>query len=241
MKYVGSKNRLSKQLAPIIQSYIDDMGEKCNGYWEPFVGGANMIVKIKFSHKYGSDNHKYLIALLQHIQQTTDDLPETISEDEYAAVRNNPDAYPDWYVGLVGFCTFGAKWFGGYPRGFKADGVTQRDITNEAIRNIKKQAPEIKDVVFGCRNYYDCTYADGFVIYCDPPYRDTTKYATGNFDYEKFYRWCKDMAKNNIVLISEYWMPDDGFECIWQGNIKCTLDKASRTDKVERLYICKGW
>ena len=83
--------------------------------------------------------------------------------------------------------------------------------------------------------------ADGMVIYCDPPYRDTTKYATGNFDYEKFYRWCKDMAKNNIVLISEYWMPDDGFECIWQGNLKCTLDKASRTDKVERLYICKGW
>ena len=114
-------------------------------------------------------------------------------------------------------------------------------MPNEIFRNIKKQAPEIKDVVFGCRNYYDCTYADGFVIYCDPPYRDTTKYATGNFDYEKFYAWCKDMAKNNIVLISEYWMPDDGFECIWQGNLKCTLDKASRTDKVERLYICKGW
>ena len=30
MKYVGSKARLSKQLAPIIQSYIDGMGDKCN-------------------------------------------------------------------------------------------------------------------------------------------------------------------------------------------------------------------
>ena len=46
MKYVGSKARLSKQLAPIIQSYIDGMVDKCNGYWEPFVGGANMIDKI---------------------------------------------------------------------------------------------------------------------------------------------------------------------------------------------------
>ena len=177
---------------------------------------------------------------MRHIQQTTDDIPDTITENEYDAVRTNPDAYPDWYVGLVGFCTFGAKWFGGYPRGFKADGVTPRDITNEAIRNIKKQAPALEGISFACRNYADCS-ADGMVIYCDPPYRDTTKYATGNFDYEKFYRWCKDMAKNNIVLISEYWMPDDGFECIWQGNLKCTLDKASRTDKVERLYICKGW
>ena len=30
MKYVGSKARLSKQLAPIIQSYIDGMGDSCN-------------------------------------------------------------------------------------------------------------------------------------------------------------------------------------------------------------------
>ena len=241
MKYVGSKNRLSKQLAPIIQSYIDGMSERCNGYWEPFVGGANMIDKIKCKDKYGTDKHKYLIALLRHVQQTVDDLPNTITEDEYKAVNANPNNYPDWYVGLVGFCSFGGKWWGGYPRSFKADGVTPRDMPNEIFRNLKKQAPALKDVVFGCRNYYDCTYADGFVIYCDLPYRDTTKYATGNFDYEKFYRWCKDMAKNNIVLISEYWMPEDGFECIWQGNIKCTLDKASQTDRVERLYICKGW
>mgnify|MGYP001075335967 CR=1 FL=1 len=44
MKYVGSKNRISKELAPIIQSYIT---EDTKGYLEPFVGGANMIDKIK--------------------------------------------------------------------------------------------------------------------------------------------------------------------------------------------------
>lgn len=238
MKYVGSKNRLSKQLAPIIQSYIDGM-PNCKGYVEPFVGGANMIDKIKAPVKIGTDIHKYLIALLNHVQQTTNDLPNTITETEYNAVRINPDAYPDWYVGLVGFCTFGAKWFGGYPRGFKADGVTPRDITNEAIRNIKKQAPKLKGIIFARSDYWKIGVG-GMVIYCDPPYRDTTKYATGSFDYEKFYNWCKDMAKHNVVLISEYWMPDDGFERIWQGNLKCTLDKASRTDKVERLYLCKG-
>ena len=26
----------------------------------------------------------------------------------------------------------------------------------------------------------------------------------------------------------------------WQGNLKCTLDKSSRSDKIERLYLCKG-
>lgn len=240
MKYVGSKNRISKQIAPIIQSYIDSMSDKCNGYWEPFVGGANMIDKIKCEYKYGTDKHKYLIALLRHVQQTVDDLPNTITKDEYKAVNTNPNSYPDWYVGLVGFCaSYNGKWFGGYANGVKTKIGMVRNYTDEAIKNLKKQAPSLKGIEFYCSNYLE-QYADGMVIYCDPPYRDTTKYATGSFDYDKFYAWCKEMSKTNIVLVSEYWMPEDGFECIWSGELKCTLDKNSRSNKVERLYLCKG-
>lgn len=61
MKYIGSKNKLAKELAPIIQSYITD---ETNGYLEPFVGGANMIDKIAHKNKIGCDIHKELIALL---------------------------------------------------------------------------------------------------------------------------------------------------------------------------------
>ena len=50
MKYVGSKNRLAKDLAPIIQSYIDD--NNIIHYWEPFCGGANMIDKIKCKNRF---------------------------------------------------------------------------------------------------------------------------------------------------------------------------------------------
>lgn len=242
IKYVGSKNRLSKEIAPIIQSYIDNMGEQCGGYFEPFVGGANMIDKIKCHHKYGSDAHKYLIALLCHIQNNVDDLPDTITEDEYDAVRMNMDDYPDWYVGLVGFCaSYNGKWFGGYANGVKTKIGTIRNYTDEAIRNLKKQAPKLKGIEFSCRDFLDySTNIKNFVIYCDPPYRDTTKYATSDFPYDKFYQWCKNMARNNVVLISEYYMPNDEFECVWQGNLKCTLDKNSRTNKTEKLFICRG-
>lgn len=242
MKYVGSKARLSKQIAPIIQSYIDNMPD-CKGYVEPFVGGANMIDKIKYYRKCGSDTHPYLIALLKHVQQTTDDLPDTISKDEYDAVKANPSNYPDWYVGLVGFCaSYNGKWFGGYANGVKTKIGTIRNYTDESIRNLIKQASNLKDVAFECRDYskYTLDDAENMVIYCDPPYRDTTKYATGNFDYERFYAWCKEIAKNNTVLVSEYWMPEDGFECIWEGKLKCTLDKASRSDKTEKLFICRS-
>lgn len=242
IKYVGSKNRLSKQIAPIIQRYVvENMIHKGNGYWEPFVGGANMIDKIRCYRKCGSDTHSYLIALLKHVQKTTDDLPDTITEEEYNAVRTNPSNYPDWYVGLVGFCaSYNGKWFGGYANGVKTKIGTVRNYTDEAIRNIKKQAPNLKGIAFFCNDYAEVKPSEikRYVIYCDPPYRDTTKYAIGGFDYDKFYTWCKDMAKSNIVLISEYWMPEDGFECIWEGKLKCTLDKSSRTDKTEKLYRC---
>ncbi len=41
IKYVGSKARIAKDIVPIIQKCIDDNGIK--NYYEPFVGGANMI------------------------------------------------------------------------------------------------------------------------------------------------------------------------------------------------------
>ena len=78
MQYVGSKNRLSKDLVPIIQSYIT---KDTKGYLEPFVGGANIIDKIKCDNKIGCDIHKELIALLQYSQ--CNELPETINEDTY--------------------------------------------------------------------------------------------------------------------------------------------------------------
>ena len=239
MVYVGSKNRLSEQIAPIIQKYIDELGDSCKGYWEPFVGGANMIDKIKCDNKYGSDTHRYLIALLQHIQFTVNDIPKTISKEEYVSVRNDPNLYPDWYVGLVGFCaSYNGKWFGGYANGVKTKIGTIRNYTDEAIANLIKQAPTLKNVHFRCKDFRNTNNIHGYVIYCDPPYRDTTKYSTEDFPYDEFYDWCKHMARiGNIVLISEYYMPD-GFQCIWEGTLKCTLDKASRSDKIEKLFIC---
>lgn len=41
MQYLGSKNKISKHILPILLEYLDD-----RTYVEPFVGGANMIDKI---------------------------------------------------------------------------------------------------------------------------------------------------------------------------------------------------
>ena len=64
MWYVGSKNRLSKELVPIIQNYIN---KDTKMYIEPFVGGANMIDKIQCNKRIGCDIHKQLIELLKYV------------------------------------------------------------------------------------------------------------------------------------------------------------------------------
>ena len=187
-----------------------------------------------------------MIALLEQTSKNCKNFPNEISEEEYIKVRDNKDKYDEWYVGLVGFCsTFSAKWFNGYARSFKSDGITPRNQSNEGIRNLIKQAPNLKDIHFDCRDFRDINAnISNFVIYCDPPYRGTTKYKTEEFPYEEFYRWCRKMAKNNIVLVSEYNMPND-FECIWSKETTANFDSNRKSNddknkKVEKLFIYKG-
>ena len=242
MWYVGSKNKIAKDLVPIIQSYIT---ADTKGYLEPFVGGANVIDKINCSNKIGCDIHKELIALLQKAQNQPNDIPNIITEEEYTTVKNNKLNYEDWYVGLVGFCaTFGAKYFGGYARS-KADKY-KGEKTAMAIKNLKKQAPNLKGIKF-----VNCSFLDlpkdkikGYVIYCDIPYKGTTKYATTDFPYDEFYEWANEMARYNTVLISEYNMPS-GYRCIWEKDTKVNFD-SNRTAgdesnmRTEKLFLCNA-
>lgn len=249
MKYVGSKNRLSKHLAPFIQSFIT---EDTKGYFEPFVGGANMIDKIDHPTKTGFDCHLELISLLNYVKKIDNKLPQHISEEEYIKVRDNKNDYPLWYVGLVGFCaTYSARYYEGYARSKKTDG-TPRDMSNEAIRNIEKQRTKLKDIDFRCRMFetVPVEFYNGWVIYCDIPYRNEKynpkKYYKNTFDYERFYNWAEKLSKNNIVLISEYAMPEDRFKCVWSqkhstniSSYKKNGDSKTKGKRFEKVFMVK--
>ena len=117
---MGSKNRIAKHIVPILQKNICDKNIK--NYFEPFVGGANLIDKISCNNKVGSDKNKYLIALLKHVQ---DDLPlyENVSKELYDDARNafnsgNASLFEDWQIGNIGFlASYNGRWFdGGYAK-----------------------------------------------------------------------------------------------------------------------------
>ena len=238
MQYMGSKNRFAKELVPIIQSYITP---DIKGYLEPFVGGANMIDKINCDKKYGCDLNEHLIELLKHIQQDISDIPYFILKEDYLNIKNNKQDYPIWYQGLIGFCSFGNKFWNGYASNGKDDVTGER--TKSYFKSIKEQHPNLKNIVFKNCSFQDVKNISGYVIYCDPPYKGITKYKTDPFPYDEYYDWCRKMSKNNIVLCSEYNMPYD-FECIWSKETKANFDCNRKSDddknnRVEKLFICK--
>lgn len=246
MRYMGSKNKLSKELAPIIQSYIT---EDTKGYFEPFVGGANMIDKIAHHNKTGSDIHEELIELLKYVQipENIKNIPTKILFDEYCDVRAYRDKkYPKWYVGLVGFCaSYGGRYFdGGYGRNSSED--TDGKYTQTGIRNLIKQAPLLHDIRFYAKDFREMNAEkiSGYVVYCDIPYRNAKNYSTFKFPYDDFYKWCKELSHENTVLISEYSMPD-GFECVWEKEVSTGIDSKRYFEKrnlsrIEKLFKYKG-
>ena len=83
MKFMGSKNRHSKELLPIILA-----GRKSELYVEPFVGGANMMDKV-VGRRLGSDVDDDLILLWAAVADGWMP-PKKFSEAQYNAIKKAP-------------------------------------------------------------------------------------------------------------------------------------------------------
>lgn len=232
MVYMGSKNRLAKELIPIITANLKE-----NQYYvEPFVGGCNLMDKVKHPLRLGADNNKYLIELLKYVQNGGE-LPEFIDKDEYLKVKADKESYPEWYAGYVGFiCSFRGLFFKSYAgNGVKKLEGKDRNYQTEQRNNLLKQVPNIQGVKFECSEYDKLIIPDNSVIYCDPPYQDVSGYSS-KFDSAKFWEWVREMdSKGHTLFISEYQAPED-FKCIWTKEVSSNLGSTGKKAS-EKLFI----
>lgn len=81
------------------------------------------------------------------------------------------------------------------------------------------------------------------VIYCDPPYINTSGYEDAiresGFNHAEFYDWCE--AQKGLVVLSEYTAPADRFTCVWsKEKIVLAAGAKYQITKVERLFVVKG-
>lgn len=104
---------------------------------------------------------------------------------------------------------------------------------------LSKQAPNIKGVVFICSPYDQLPIPQDSIIYCDPPYAGTTKYAAGGFDHATFWQWCRDkVSEGHQVFVSEYNAPDD-WTCVWGKKVSANFDsnRNGASERVEKFFI----
>lgn len=241
MKYMGSKARHAKELLPII------LANRAEGQWyvEPFVGGANMIDKVD-GNRIGADYNEYLAEMWKAV--STGWLPkELITEDDYQSVKDNKEA-DKALTAYVGFAmSFGGKWFGGYRRdiaGTKDDptlkALNESEQSRKSYESLLKQQKKLLGVDFRHSSYQDLAIPANSIIYCDPPYKDTTKYKD-SFDHEPFYDWCRQKHKEgHQVFVSEYQMPED-FICVWSKEVNSSLTKDTGSKKgVEKLFTLEN-
>ena len=236
MKYMGSKARIAKDILPLIL----DGRAAGQVYVEPFVGGANIIDKVT-GPRVGGELNKYIAAMWIALESGWVP-PIYITKEQYAHIRDNKDHYPPSIVGYVGICcSYSGKWFGGYAGVVQTKGGT-RDYMLEAHRNVMKQVANLRGVVFKQASYDMLEIPDSSIIYCDPPYANTTNYSS-LFDSERFWGWCRAKSKEgHRVFVSEYNAPGD-FLCIWEKPVSSCLSAngVSGGPKVstEKLFIPK--
>lgn len=230
MQYMGGKSRISKQIAEILNSAID----KNKPFVSLFCGSCAIESKVQADVKILNDKHPYLIAMWQALQNGWTP-PDVVTKEEYYRVKANMDENPA-LAGFVGFgCSFGGKWWGGYAKDKRGD-----DYCGQAKRGLLKDLVGIQSATFTCLDYRDVEIPDGAVVYCDPPYVNTTGYTVGQFDTNEFWNYMRQISKRCDVYISEESAPND-FECIWSKEKVRTLEKSDNVGrvKVEKLFKYK--
>ncbi len=243
MKYVGSKSRISKEIAPIIQTCIEN--NNINIYYEPFLGGANMMSCIKCEKRIGNDIDNLPIDLIKAGLADSDNLFDSLpnpypTKEHYYIVRDNPNNYDKGYrAAILLFASYNARVYGGCYGAFANTKDGLRNYFREAMNNFKKQLPSLYGIELYNGDYLnvDLNYSENAMIYCDPPYSDGIGYKN-TFDSKMFWEWVRKQSKNNYVLVSEYDAPED-FVCVWEKEIKTHMNNRGKLMKTEKLFLYK--
>ena len=246
MLYMGGKHRLAKDLLPII---LAERRDESQLYWEPFVGGGNVIQYVK-GKRLGTDIFEPVINALISIRDFPKELPasyDDIHDATYRKIKKGEADHPHKDY-ILHACSFRGTYRGGFAHFVRRQGVGhERNYVRDGFNSAQKQSEMLQGVLLECADYRKAPIDEGVcaVIYCDPPYINTTPY-TGNkgapFNHEEFWEWCRQKTRDgNKVFISESVAPED-FECVFEktltNDISFGKNKPIKT-RVERLFRYK--
>lgn len=116
----------------------------------------------------------------------------------------------------------------------KSLGFKESIYRNHNLENLDRvnEISKLKNIELLNTSYENIKFKENSVIYCDPPYKETTGYKS-DFDHNKFYEWAR---KQNNIFISEYQMPDD-FKEILRIEKRVFVDTQKSKTAIEKLFI----
>ena len=231
MHYYGGKYRTGKEIAEILKQITTKINIK--GYIEPFCGALGVFRHMTDDYYdcYASDGCEDLIMLWKEVQQNTFKKPN-MTEKLWLRLKESKN--PSALRAYAGFgCSFSGQWFISYSQNYIGD----RNQNNESYNGLMKIQPFIKNIKFSHKDYRKYSRKlekGGYLIYCDPPYANSSlkhKASSYDFNHEEFWNIMRLWRKwGNIVVISERSVPKD-FKCIWKKSLK-NIDHKKYSDKL---------
>jgi DNA adenine methylase len=234
MKYLGGKHGIGKLIADFLTKECPP--NDVSGYLEPFCGSLGVFKNMTnngYTKYIASDIQPDLIKMWELLQTNSLKIPNNINEKEYNKLKNEKS--PNALKAIAGFgLSFGGKYFAGYAQ--KWAGKSGRNFLEEFKNSVKKIQPLIaKDNIIFLNKSYTEFKPNNMLIYCDPPYKSTEGYSTGEFDHNKFWETMRKWSQHNCVFISEETAPSD-FKVVWKRQKRRTLDKQNRFYSYEKIF-----
>lgn len=208
MSYLGGKAKSAEHILAVLNHPMFDGMD----YVEPFVGYAHVLRRVEHKRSYqASDSNPLLMTLLRAVQEGRT-IPH-ITEKEYNTLKYQKGSSLRRAAAAFTYSFNGKEW-GGYTATYNGCASTaprnppdeRRRYYNKLHGNETFRATRLTEVSF------DRLQPRNKLIYCDPPYANTTGYRN-EFDHAHFWTVMREWSRNNIVFISEYRAPPD-FVCV---------------------------
>lgn len=237
--YHGGKQSIGKHIAEeIIENSIDYL-HFIKGYCEPFCGMLGVYRHIiPFCHlKYKAGDYNKSVIMMWKRAQKGWIPPTSCTEKRYNELKHSRSSAEKGFIGHQ--YSFAGQYFKGY-RGLY--GNHQEYI--KASENVKAIGQLVTDVEFTHGSYKQFSLLKNYIIYCDPPYTNTSYYFDEehnrlSFDQLEFWEWCLQMSKHNIVFVSEYSCPikHKSIKKVYEKHVKLSGASPIQRKRTEKLYM----
>ena len=226
MQYMGGKTQTASRIARL----INDQLQPGQTYLEPFCGSCAVTVNVSAKTRIVGDASLDLVLMWSALQQGWQP-PMSVSRSKYEELKS---ASPSALRAFVGFqCSVMGGWFRGWSYN-----STRPPVVHARRRRLLATRFRLADVIFCCADYRSWRPRNA-VVYCDPPYLDTSNLRTGaSFDHRVFWNQVREWSLDNTVYVSEYKAPDD-FEEVLKMTRRASrygLDNRSVV-KTEKVFV----